>query len=488
MDAMPWSLMLRRRWALVAAFTLAGFAAAAAYVLTAAPSYASSTTLFFSPSSGSTASELNQGTAYTQNLVKSFAQVATSERVLSPVVRELDLETTPARLSRRVTAQTAPDSLLLTIAVVDPDPQQAARTADAVGEQLIDVVADLSPVSRTAGRTIKVTVVAEAQVPESPASRAELALAAGPLLGLLLGLGLAGLLELIGDKVRTTKQVRDVTGLEVLGILEGPGERAPGAAAVPSEAVRRLRTNLLAALRRQGHTSVLLTEPSRGTASAGAAIDLATGLVEAGLRTLLVDADLRRSAVTSRLGLSAAPGLHEVVRGSASARTAVRACGEPGLMVLTAGSPTRDPGEVLASPRLAALLAEVEESFDVVLVHSAPVLPDADAGVLSTQVQATLVVVDSRSTTRGELRRAMAALQLADAQLIGVVIAGAGGEEAAPPGVRPAEVVSDDRALPARAAPGTPARRRADGAGPRKGSATEVSVGDPRTAPAARNG
>lgn len=485
---MPWSLMLRRRWALVSALTLAGLLAATAYALTSAPSYAASTTLFFSPSSGSTASELNQGTAYTQNLVKSFAQVATSERVLSPVVRELDLDTTPARLSRRVTAETAPDSLLLTISVVSPEPRLAARTADAVAEQLTDVVADLSPVSRTAGRTIKVTVVAEAQVPESATSRTELALVAGPLAGLLLGLALAGLLELLGDKVRTTKQVRDVTGLQVLGVVEGPGTGSSGGAAVPSEAVRRLRTNLLAALRREGLTSVLLTAPARGESAAGAAVDLATGLVEAGLRTLLVDADLRRSAVTTRLGLSAAPGLADVVRGSASARAAVRPCGEPGLMVLTAGSSAPDPGEVLASPRLSALLSELEESFDVVLVHSAPVLPDADAGVLSTEVEATLVVVDSTSTTRGELRRAMAALELADAHLLGVVLAGAGGEDSAPLRARRTEAGAEDSAPSAGVAPATPARRGIDGAGRRRGSGADVGVSDPRTAPAARNG
>lgn len=481
---MPWWLLLRRRWGLVLGLTVAGLLAAAAYALQTPPSYAASTTLFFSPSSGSTASELNQGTAYTQNLVKSFAQVATSERVLSPVVRQLDLDTSPARLARTVTAGTAPDSLLLTINVVSPEPRLAARTADAVAEQLTTVVADLSPVSRTVGRTIRVTIVAEAQVPEAPVNRAELVLVAGPLLGLMLGLGLAGLRELLDDRVRTPKHVRDVSGLAVLGAVEGHQDERAGVAGTPSEAVRRLRTNLLAALRRQRLSSVLITAPSGDQTAASLAVELAVALVEGGVRTLLVDADLRRSTVTARLGLPAGPGVAEVVRGSVAARGAVRPWGGRGLMVLTAGSTPEDPGALLSSPRLGALVEDLEEAFDVVLLHSPSVLGDADAGIVSAQTQGTLVVADSRTTTRGELRRALSALDLADAQVLGVVLTSAVSEDAAPSRGRRMTLYDQDGA-PTAAASGSSSRRRPAGA---RRLAPGADDPDARTASAVRNG
>jgi capsular exopolysaccharide synthesis family protein len=428
MEAVPWWSVVRRRWTLVLALTVLGAVASLAWVSQQAPTYTASTTLFFSPSSGSTASELNQGTAYTQNLVRSFAQVANAEQVLGPVVRQLDLDTTPARLARSVTAQTAPDSLLLTITVVGAEPRLVARTADAVAEELTNVVAELSPVSRTTERTIKVTTVAEAQVPEGPTNRRLLVLLAGPLLGLLLGVGVAGLRELLDDRVRTARQVRDVTGLDLLGTVEGPAGDGPGTVQAPSEAVRRLRTNLLAALQREGATSVLLTSPAGSEASASVAADLAGSLVERGLRVLLVDADLRTAAVGRRLGLPAAPGLSEVIAGSLPVQSALRQWQGTGL-VLTAGSAAEDAGALLASPRLTALLDQVEKAFDVVLVHSAPVLPDADAGILSSQVHATLVVADSAATTRAQLRQALAALELANAAVLGVVLTASGGAD-----------------------------------------------------------
>ena len=95
------------------------------------------------------------------------------------------------------------------------------------------------------------------------------------------------------------------------------------------------------------------------------------------------------------------------------------------ILILPAGSPPPNPSELLASNKAAAVIKALAEEFDVVIVDTPPVLPVTDALVVSRFVDATLVVVDSRSTARKAVRRTLHLLGQINAPVLGVVFNGA---------------------------------------------------------------
>jgi capsular exopolysaccharide synthesis family protein len=409
----------------IAVLTALGIAAAGLYLARATPLYTAQTTVFFSFGRGGTASELNQGTTFAQGLVKSFAEVVTTEQVLVPVIERLELDATPKELARRVEAVQSENTLLLTLEVTDRNPDTAASTADAVAEQLSRSVGELVPSAGGAASTINVTRLSLADVPTTPSSPRGLpvVLGVGTLLGLLAGIGLATLMELFDDRIRTADTLRLITGGPVLGELTPRGalflhDGRPAAV----EPVRRLRMNLTSVLERQQLKTVLVTSAARGDGRTSTAIALAEAFAEAGSRVVIVDADLRHPSVAHRLPVAAGPGLREILGGFVPWSQALQQGHVGGLSVITAGAAATDPGPLLAKQDMSRLLEELSTDFDVVLVDGPDLSTSADAAALGKHVEGTVLVVRHGRSRVPRVRQACDTLALADVEVLGTVL------------------------------------------------------------------
>ena len=113
------------------------------------------------------------------------------------------------------------------------------------------------------------------------------------------------------------------------------------------------------------------------------AINLAAALADGGLRTLLIDADLRRPSVAEYLGLEGRAGLTTVLIGKAELDDVVQQQGDRGLFIVTSGPIPPNPSEILGSEGMKALMAAATKAYDIVIVDSPPLLPVTDAAVLS---------------------------------------------------------------------------------------------------------
>ncbi len=196
MEPAQYLAVLRARWLSIGVLALVGLVLAAVVTARTTQQYRATTTVFFSLERGETVGELVQGANYTQELVQSYAEVATMSVVLDPVIRDLGLDTTASRLAGTITADAPLDTVLIRISATDPDPGRATDVANAVGSQLATAVEALSPRGPQESTPINVTVTEPAQVPRSPiAPRVKLNLAAGLGLGLAAGIGLALLRE-----------------------------------------------------------------------------------------------------------------------------------------------------------------------------------------------------------------------------------------------------------------------------------------------------
>ena len=160
---------LRKRWALVLLCVLLSVGAAAAATLASAKTYTSSTQLFVSARDQSGAiSDAYQGGLFTQQRVKSYAQVADSPAVTDKVADSLDIP--PAELAGKVTAEAPLDTVLLNITASDRSPKQAQRIAAAVADEVVSLIPTLETPAGASGTPVKISVIKQASLPGSPSS------------------------------------------------------------------------------------------------------------------------------------------------------------------------------------------------------------------------------------------------------------------------------------------------------------------------------
>lgn len=256
--------------------------------------------------------------------------------------------------------------------------------------------------------------------------------------GLLLGIGLALLLERLDDTVKSPNELRDKMDVPLLGLIPAidrseHGDRGAGPAvghlvthADPrspvAEAYRSLRTNLAFARTAQQVQTIVVASPGPSDGKSTTAANLAITFAQQGQRTLLVDADMRRAVLDKTFDLPRNPGLTDVIIGTATLDEAARPTHVPNLSVLPSGQFPPNPSELLGSPAMREVLRSAKERYDVVLFDSPPLLAVTDAAVLSTLVDGTIIVVRTAATAREAVRRALGQLRTVHGRLLGAVL------------------------------------------------------------------
>lgn len=430
MDLFGYLTILRRRWLSILIVALVAVLAAAGVTLLQTAQYTATTRLFFGVQGGESATDLAQGSTFTEKQMASYAEVATSPLVLDKVVAQLRLPVSSASLVTMVSASAPPDTVILEISVTNTNGEVAANIANSIGEQLTTVAGDLSPERSDGSQAVRATILAKAQTPSSPSSPVvSRNLVLGLVFGLLLGCATALLRQVLDTRVRSELDVQAITDHAVLGVV--PFD--PGASAHPvvmhddtlsgrSEAVRRLRTNLQFVQVAEASKSIVITSSIPGEGKTTTALNLAVSLADAGLRVVLIDADLRRPAVAEYLGLESSVGLTTVLIGRANVQDVVQPWQKTSLDILPAGQIPPNPSELLGSAAMIALLGELSHYYDRIVLDSPPLLPVTDAAVLSRLAGGTLMVVGADHLHRVQLRKSIGSLETVGANIMGLVI------------------------------------------------------------------
>ena len=174
-------------------------------------------------------------------------------------------------------------------------------------------------------------------------------------------------------------------------------------ASLEADQYQTLRLNLERLKAARDIRMIAMTSPTCGDGKTLTAINLAGALSRtSGTRVLLIEADLRRPAMASQLGIegSTAPGLSDVVLDSSlTLDDAIRPL-DFGFSVITAGSPTAAVHQVFNAPRLEALLREARERYDYVVLDTPPIVPVSDCRQLVPWVDGLLLVVAANKTPR----------------------------------------------------------------------------------------
>jgi len=268
------------------------------------------------------------------------------------------------------------------------------------------------------------------------------------MVGLVLGITLAFVRDGLDYSIRTVEDVESLVGAPSLAIIPAAGSTGPvnyialrrangngsrnAVVALTvsqepgsplAESYRALRTSILLSTAPRPPHAVLVTSSQPNEGKTCTSLNLSLALAQRGARVLVVDGDLRKPGIAKALGLTNERGLSSVLTGSLRLDEAVQQTAMPfPLWVLPAGPRPPNPAELISSPTMEALLAELRHRFEHVIIDSPPVLMVTDATIFSSLVDGVVLVVESAVTARGALARAHNTLKIAGGRVLGVVI------------------------------------------------------------------
>lgn len=186
---------------------------------------------------------------------------------------------------------------------------------------------------------------------------------------------------------------------------------------------RRLLHRILKRSSQQELKSIMVTSAMTGEGKSTISAFLAvTASAKKGLKTLIVDADLRLPSVHKLFGFDRAPGLVEVLVDGLNPKDAIRKTKIDSLDVLTSGRRSDSPTEVFDAEAIGNLVNDMKFYYDLILVDCAPLLPVSDPMLLASKIDSSLLVVKAGATQRELVERALGIIDPAQNKVLGVVL------------------------------------------------------------------
>lgn len=271
----------------------------------------------------------------------------------------------------------------------------------------------------------------------------------GLVIGAILGCTGAVLLDITDKSFHSAEDIRHALRLPIIGHVpyrsrrgaatahvdtpDGPGvEVDAGLSTVfaplsaESESFRGIRTALYFNTRGERHKVLQVTSPNAGDGKTTVISNLAVAIAQSGRSVVLVDADLRRPRVHRVFGLSNRVGLAEAIGGSVQPADVIQPTVVPNLSVLTSGRRVPNPAELLTSPEFDAVLDDLREAYDFVLVDTPPLLGVSDPCAVAPRVDGLILVIRVMKNGRPSAMQARGLLDGLSVQLLGAVVNGVG--------------------------------------------------------------
>lgn len=425
---------LRRHWFAILLMTAIGVGVGYGWTYIQTPVYEANASGYVAPQGSGDVGTNSVADGLAKNKVPSYLQIAGWRTVADRVIEDLGLRTTAEELVKRVSVTNPPGTVVMTVTAKGPSPDAAHDLADSwIKSMIVEIDAiegDGTPDSAP------VTVIAResASLPTTPIfPDLQTAMIVGGVIGFGFGIAFALIRTVSDRRIRAVDEVEDKTGVAVVGTIpmaqgltDGQRVFAESAGSGPSfavsEAMRALRTNLQFMDVDNPPRTIVVTSPLPGDGKSTIACNLALTLAASGATVVLVDGDLRRSAVAETMGLPGGAGLSDVLAGRAALSEVLqRTPKSNNLLVLTAGSSPPNPSEVLGSERMHTLIADLTKHATVI-IDAPPLLPVTDGAVLTHQADGAFIVVSLGKTTYDLLDKALDTLHKARGRALGIVL------------------------------------------------------------------
>ena len=391
-------------------------------MLTRVPMYQSTTKIVLVSENGSNQGDLQ----FNRNLVGTYSEIIKSRTVLSNVINNLGIDETAEELSKNTTVTSVSNTEVIIITVANKNAEDAKLIADETAEVFMKEVQKIYKLNN-------VSVIDKAQEASSPFNinyvKDNVIYIA---IGLILGLGIAFVMYYFDTTIKTSNEIEDKLGENVLGTV--PKEENSydliiniNPKSIFSEAIKSIRTNLAFSSIDKEIKVILNTSPEASDGKSFISANLAVAYAQTDKRVLIIDCDLRRgrqhevfevmnptSGGYSNLILNYGEG---VVIGDYVSRTNVK-----GVDIIPTGPTPPNPVELLSSDNNRRLLNRLKRLYDIIILDCPPVLGLSDAMVLTQFSDANLVVVSSKKTKFENLEKTKKQFEQVKAEIAGVIL------------------------------------------------------------------
>ena len=428
-----WRLILQNR-IIIISLLLAGVASSYLLYSLEAPAFRAEAQVFVStPANSLDISSLATGSNFSQQRVKSYAQIINSPLTLKRVIEQLNLEITPEQLSSEISATAPLDTVLISISVTNENAKYAADIANATADQFGQVVSELEMRSIDLETPIKVSTVRRAEVPTAPFSpKLSIYLLLGLLFGFASGIAIATIRKMLDT---TIKDEDDLFGFPLLAAIsfditadEKPLISKLSRYAIRTESFRTLRTNIKYVIPSIPAKVIAVTSALPNEGKTTTSINLAISLAQGGNRVILVETDLRRPTISNYMEIPTKKGGVSHILSSNKRialpliQSQIEKTDVKGLDVIFAGKIPSNPSELLGSANFSSVVDVLRKRYEYVIFDCPPLLPVTDAAVVSTNSDGVLLIVHAGKTRKPEFLGARAAIETVGSRILGIVL------------------------------------------------------------------
>lgn len=296
-------------------------------------------------------------------------------------------------------------------------------------------------------RANAVYVIEPAGLPNRPSSpKGDVNLVLGLMVGLFTGMAMAFLFENLDTRLYATEQIEAIAQAPIIGEIPRAKDNlriafSGNGHSLQTEAFRRLRVNVLSPHMTEPVKTVLVTSAKDGDGKSTVAGNLALTMAQSGRRVILVDCNIHQPSIHELFNLPNETGLTDLLAGQVSIGGVIKETNVPRLQIISSGTGfllqmnnahgimpaglvdrLSQGTELLGSPLMAKILAELRQTYDIVILDTPALIQITDAMVLAPFVDEIVLVVARHQSTRDALRTAQRQLSNVGAKSIGVVL------------------------------------------------------------------
>ncbi|MHB8512021.1 MAG: tyrosine-protein kinase domain-containing protein [Actinomycetota bacterium] len=419
----------RRKWIIALVFAVC--AGGAIFISSRSqPVYSATAKVFIGPRTTRATDAAIQELTFSGDYVSSYAELLHSRPLAERTIERLQIPEAPQTVVGNLTTRVVLNTRIIEVTLTDTDATRAALIVNTLTDTFVnEIQQDYGGKFGVQATVFEPAVKPGGPISPNPGRDGIL----GGLLGLMLGVGLAVVLEQADTRIRDREQIEsklapypvlaEVPKFEAAGhgeffVLKDP--KSPAA-----EAFRILRTNVQFLAVDQPISRIIVTSPYVADGKTTVSANLSAALAAAGFSTILMESDLRRPTVHEYLGTqSESPGITDVLLGRRTLREAMRTTAAPQLQIVPSGPLPPNPSELLGSQRMVELLEEASSIADVVVLDSPPILPVTDAAALAPRCDGVILVVRAGRTHLERAREALAQFERVGVRVLGIVLNG----------------------------------------------------------------
>ena len=392
------------------------------------PKYKSSSTiLLVSKNSSEKNSKVTQNDiTLNKSLLTTYGNIITSNNVLEKVRQNLQIEDTIEQLSKKIKVDEVEDTQLIKVEVINENADEAQKIAEELNNVFIQEIKNVYNIEN-------VTVVDKPTIEDSPYNINHIRdIILFGLIGILASVIYIFISYVLDTSIKIEQDIEDYTGLNVIGTMPKSNEKEElivnaNVKSTISEAFKTIRTNIEFTNGNKISKSILFTSCNSGEGKSWITSNIAVAYAQANKNVIIVDSDMRKGrqhqvfSVDNKLGLSNC--LNELEENNYKIlEKYIKETKIPKVHIITIGAVPPNPSELLLSSKMEQLIKMLKNIYDIVIIDGTPCNLVSDSIPVSSIVDETIIVTESKKTKIEDLKHIVKLIKNANGNIIGAIL------------------------------------------------------------------